>query len=89
MLFIFVFGEVRLESLCQFTPREHDAPRTAFAFESDVRAETDDGPFVGAARMLFAESQVVVEAEVGEHGGISYQLSVNSEQLPGVMSIIK
>lgn len=41
-----------------------------FAFKPDIRAETYHGPFVGAARMLFAEAQVIVELEVGEHGRI-------------------
>ena len=69
MLFIlFVFGEVGFNPLCQFAPREHDAPPAAFTFQTNIRAETRHGPFIGAARMLFAEPQVVVEAEVGEHG---------------------
>ena len=68
MMFFFVFGEIGFESLCQFAACEHDAAPTAFTFESDVCAEARHGPFVGAARMLFAESQVIVEAEVGEHG---------------------
>lgn len=38
-----------------------------FAFESNIRAETGDSPFIGAARMLFAEAQVIVELQVGEH----------------------
>jgi hypothetical protein len=62
-----MFGEIGLESLGEFAPCEQDAPPTAFAFQSDVRAEADDGPFVGATGMLFTEAQVVVEAQVGEH----------------------
>ena len=65
-----MFGEVGFEPLRQFAPGEHDAPPAALAFQSDIRAETRDSPFVGTARMLFAESQVVVEAQVGEHVGI-------------------
>jgi hypothetical protein len=67
MLFFFVFGKVGFEPFGKFAPREHDAPSAAFALQPDVRAETRDGPFVGAAWMLFAQAQVVVEAEVGEH----------------------
>ena len=63
-----MFGEVGFEALCQFAPREHDAPSTAFAFQPDIRAETCYGPFVGTARMLFAEPQVVIEVKVREHG---------------------
>jgi len=62
-----MFGEVGFESLCKLTPREHDAPSTAFAFKPDIRAESRDGPFVGTAWMLFAQSQVIVDAEVGKH----------------------
>lgn len=63
-----MFRQVGFESLCQFAPREQDAPTTAFAFQADVRAEACDCPFVGAAGVLFAQAQVIVEAEVGEHG---------------------
>jgi hypothetical protein len=67
MLFIFVFCKVGFESLCQFPPREHDAPPTTFAFQPDIRAKTRDRPFIGTTWMLFAKSQMVVEAEVREH----------------------
>ena len=40
----------------------------AFALEADIRAKTRDGPFVGAAGVLFAEAQMIVKLEVGEHG---------------------
>lgn len=62
-----MFRQIGLESLRQLAPREHDAPPTAFTFESDIRAETRDRPFVGAAWMLLAEAEVVVEAQVGKH----------------------
>ncbi len=63
-----MLGQVGFESFGKFTPREHDVTSAAFALEPDVRAETSDSPFVGAARMLLAQAQVVVELEVGEHG---------------------
>jgi hypothetical protein len=62
-----MFGEIGFESFCQLAPCEHDAPSTTFAFESNIRAETYHGPFVGTAWMLFAEPQVIVEVKVGEH----------------------
>ena len=61
----FMFGEVSLKSFCKFPPCEHDAPPTALAFESDIRAETCDGPFVGTARVLFSEAEMIVETQVG------------------------
>ena len=61
-------GEVGLESFCKFAPREHDASSTTFAFEPDIRTETRHCPFVGAAGMLFAQAQMVVDTEVREHG---------------------
>ena len=67
MLFIFVFSEVDFEPLGEFTPCEHDASSAAFAFKPNIRTETGNRPLVGAAWMLFAESQVIVEAQVGEH----------------------
>jgi len=59
--------QIGFESFCKFAACEHDAPPTAFTFEPDIRAETRDRPFVGAAWMLFAEAEVVVEAQVGKH----------------------
>jgi len=67
LFILLMLGEVGFESFRQFAPGEHDAPSAALTFKPDVRAETRDGPFVGAAGMLFAESQVVVEAQVGKH----------------------
>jgi hypothetical protein len=59
-----VLGKVGFESLCKFTPRKKDAPSAAFAFEADIRAETCDGPFVGTARVLFSEAEMIVETQV-------------------------
>ena len=70
MLFFCVFGEVGFKPFGKFTAGKHDAASAAFTFETDIRAEAYDGPFVGTARMLFAEAQVIVELEVGEHGFI-------------------
>jgi len=61
--------QISFESFCEFAASEHDAPPTTFAFETNIRAETRHRPFVGAAGMLLTESEVVVEAEVGEHIG--------------------
>ena len=60
-----MFCKVGFESLGKFTPREQDAPTAAFAFEPDIRAKSRDGPFIGAARMLFSEAKVIVEMQVG------------------------
>jgi hypothetical protein len=67
VLFIFVFCQVGFESLCEFAPGKHDASPAALAFQPNIRAETSHRPLIGTTRMLFTESQVVVEAEVGEH----------------------
>ena len=61
-------SEIGFKPFGKFAPRKHNTPPTAFTFESNIRAKTCDGPFVGAAGMLFAEAQVIVEMEVGEHG---------------------
>ena len=60
-----MLGEVGFESLGKFTPRQQDAPPAAFAFESDVRAKAYDGPFVGPARVLFSQAEMIVETQVG------------------------
>ena len=62
-------GEIHFEAAVQFSTGEHDSPTAAFALQSDIRAEARDRPFVGAARVLLAELEAVVEAEVGEHVG--------------------
>jgi hypothetical protein len=72
-------GEIGLEPFCEFTPRKHNTPPANFAFESNIRAETGDGPFVGAARMLFAEAQVIVEVQVGEHSWNAEGRMMNDE----------
>ena len=67
---ILVFCQIGFEAFCELTPGKHDASSTTFAFKADIRAETRHRPLIGTTRMLFAEAQVVVEAEVGEHGKI-------------------
>ena len=64
MLFFFVFGKIGLQSFGKFPAGKHDAPSTALTFESDVRTEARDRPFIGAAGMLFAQAQVVVELQI-------------------------
>jgi hypothetical protein len=59
-----VLGKVGFESLGKFAPRQEDAPSAAFAFQSDIRAKPRDGPFVGAARMLFSEAEMIIETQV-------------------------
>lgn len=60
-----MLGQVGFESPGKLTPREHDTPPTAFAFEPDIRAKPRDSPLVGAARMLFSEAEKIVDAQVG------------------------
>jgi len=64
-----VFSKVGFEPFGKFTAGKHDVASAAFAFEPDIRAKAYDGPFVGAARVLFAKAQVIVELEVGKHMG--------------------
>ena len=59
-----MLGQVGFESFCEFTPRQQDAPSAAIAFESDIRAETGDGPLVGTARVLFSEAEMIVETQI-------------------------
>jgi hypothetical protein len=57
--------EIGFESFGKFTPCQHDAPATALALEPDIRAKTCDGPFIGTTRMLFPETEMIVETQVG------------------------
>jgi len=67
-----MYGEIGFEPFGEFTPCKHNMPPATFAFESDIRAEACDGPFIGTARMLFTEAQVVIEAQVREHSNKHY-----------------
>ena len=62
-----MLGKIGLESFCKFTAGEHHASSTAFAFQPNIRAETDNGPFIRAAGMLFAQAQMIVQLKVWEH----------------------
>lgn len=66
---IFVFCEIGFESFGKFAPCKHDASPTSFAFQPNICTQARHRPFVGAAGMLLAESQVVMQAQVSEHGG--------------------
>jgi hypothetical protein len=71
-----MFGEIGFHPFCEFAAGKHDAVFAAITFQTNIRTEADNRPFKGAAWMLFPQSQMVVEAQVGEHG----QLSVSSNQ---------
>jgi hypothetical protein len=60
-----MLGKVGFQSLGKFAPCQQDAPPAAFAFEADIRAKTDNTPFVGTAWMLFSEAEMIVEPQVG------------------------
>ena len=59
--------KIGLESFCKFTAGEHHASSAAFALQPDIRAETDNGPFIRATGMLFTQAQMIVQLEVWEH----------------------
>lgn len=71
------FCKIGFEAFCKFAAGQHDAPSAAFTFEADIRAETRDGPFVGTARVLFTEPQVIVEFEIGKHINNDYIAFIN------------
>jgi hypothetical protein len=60
-------GEICFETLGKLTPGQHDSPATAFALQANVRAETDNGPFIGATGVLLAQAQVIVQAKIRKH----------------------
>lgn len=57
-----MLGKVGFQSLGEFTPGQQDAPAAAFALKPDIRAQARDVPFVGAARVLFSEAEMIVKA---------------------------
>jgi hypothetical protein len=76
-----VFGKVGFESFYKFAPREHDSPSTALTLQPNVRAETCHGPLVGAAGMLLAETQMIIETEVREHNVGELELVISKWSL--------
>ena len=60
-----MLGKVGFESLGKLAPRQQYTPPAAFALKSDIRAKPCDGPFIGAAWVLFAEAEMIVETQVG------------------------
>jgi hypothetical protein len=70
---ILVFGEVGFEPLGKLTTGKHDPPPTAFTFQANVRAETDNGPFIGTAGVLLAQAQLIVQAKVRKHNRYRYK----------------
>jgi len=74
-----MYGEICFKPLCKFASGEHDTPPAASTFQPNIRAETRDGPFIGAARMLFAQAQVIVESQVGKHVGFLSAVSIINE----------
>jgi hypothetical protein len=79
-LFIFlVFGEVGFEPFGKLTTGQHDPSSAAPAFQANVRAETDDGPFIGTAGVLLAQSQVIVQAKIRKH--LRYRYKTRQEGL--------
>ena len=56
--------QVGFESLGKFTSRQQDTPPAALAFESDIRAETRDDPFIGATGVLFSQAKLIVQAKI-------------------------
>ena len=74
MLPSFMRSEIGFKPFGKFAPRKHNTSSAAFTLETNIRAETRDGPFIGAAGMLLAQAEVVVELEVWKH--IIYQLSM-------------
>ena len=68
-----MFRQISFESFRQFTAGEHDPPSATFAFQPDIGTETRNNPFVGTARMLFTQAQVVVELEIREHSLCQFQ----------------
>lgn len=57
-------GEIDFQPPGKLTPCKHDAVLAKLTFKTNIRAETDDNPFVGAARMGLAQTQVIVKLQV-------------------------
>lgn len=66
-MFIVTLCQIGLQPFRQLAAREHYPPSATFAFESNIRAETCDDPFIGATGMLFTQAQQIVKLKIREH----------------------
>lgn len=62
-----MFREIHFHSFRQFAAGKHDASSTTLALQPNIRAETHNRPIKGTAGVLLSQTEVIVEAEVGEH----------------------
>jgi hypothetical protein len=74
-----VFGEVGFESLGKLTTSQHDPSSTASALQANVRAETDNGPLIGSAGVLLAQTQLIIQAKIRKH--FRYRFKTRNEGL--------
>jgi len=51
-------------------------------FNANIRAETNDSPFIGAAWMGLTQTQVIVKLQVGQHGINRNHYKLNCDKLP-------
>ncbi len=66
----FIFEERRppgFELFVEFATGEQDAALAALAHEANIRAESNNLPLVGPARMLFPKADDVADVDFYEH----------------------
>jgi len=61
MMIIFLLWKDRFGSPGQLTASQHDASAAAFTFQTDVRTQACDPPFVRTAGMRFPHPNNIVE----------------------------
>jgi len=65
--FLRLFRQVDFHTLGQLAAGEQHAMPAALAFQTDVRAQSDNGPFVRTAGMRLAQAHMIVQEQVGQH----------------------
>jgi hypothetical protein len=64
----FMFRQVCLHTLRQFAAGEHDTMLAAFALQTNIRPETEHGPFIGPAWVRFPQAHMIVQLQIWKHG---------------------
>jgi hypothetical protein len=63
-----MFRQVCLHALRQFAAGEHDTMLAAFALQTNIRPETEHGPFIGPAWVRFPQAHMIVQLQIWKHG---------------------
>jgi hypothetical protein len=59
--------QISLDALGELTTGKHDTMPTSLALKADIGTKAHDSPLIRATGMRFAQTQQIIELEIGEH----------------------